>query len=238
MALAQPNPSPNASAPAAPHAPPDTWRLVWSPSAQGGAMFLLAAGLLLVGRDAAVQNPVARTAELRYRDAAQIDLNQATAADLQHLPGVGTALAGRIVAHRRQHGPFQNVDELRKVAGFGPATLERLRPWLRVQPSDDDRPLPAQAGATKPLLASATAKSKKATSWTGPPLDLNQATVEELQKLPGIGPKLSQRILDERNKRLFHSVDELRRVSGIGPKTLARLRPYVSVTPETKIADR
>jgi competence protein ComEA len=50
-----------------------------------------------------------------------------------------------------------------------------------------------------------------------------------LQKLPGIGPRLAQRILDERAKSVFKSVDDLRRVSGIGPKTLEKLRAYVTV---------
>src|SRR5207247_2271571 len=60
-------------------------------------------------------------------------------------------------------------------------------------------------------------------------IDINRATVAELQKLPGIGPKMSQRIADEREKRPFASVDELRRVSGIGPKTLDKLKPLVTV---------
>lgn len=64
-------------------------------------------------------------------------------------------------------------------------------------------------------------------------VDVNRATLEELQLLPGIGPKLAQRIYDERAKRPFANVEELRRVYGIGAKTLEKLRPYVtiSVTP-------
>jgi competence ComEA-like helix-hairpin-helix protein len=64
------------------------------------------------------------------------------------------------------------------------------------------------------------------------PLDLNRATAEDLQLLPGVGPKLSERILAERDKGAFTSVDDLRRVAGIGPKTLARLRPFVTVSGE------
>ena len=50
-----------------------------------------------------------------------------------------------------------------------------------------------------------------------------------MQKLPGIGPKLSQRILDERARGAFKSVEDLRRVPGIGPKTLEKLRPLVTI---------
>ncbi len=55
------------------------------------------------------------------------------------------------------------------------------------------------------------------------------SSAAQLQKLPGIGLKRSQRIIGERGKKPFQTVDELRRVSGIGPKTLEKLRPFVIV---------
>jgi competence ComEA-like helix-hairpin-helix protein len=64
---------------------------------------------------------------------------------------------------------------------------------------------------------------------SGGPLDINRATLEDLQQLPGIGPKLAQRILDERAKAPFQSVDDLRRVPGMGPRALERLRPLIGV---------
>lgn len=56
-----------------------------------------------------------------------LDLNRATAAELQTLPGVGPVLADRIVAYRDSVGRFGRVEELGSVKGIGPATLERLR---------------------------------------------------------------------------------------------------------------
>lgn len=61
-----------------------------------------------------------------------VSLNQATAAQLEELPGVGPVLAGRIVAWRESHGPFRSVDELDEVAGIGAALLEQLRPQVRM----------------------------------------------------------------------------------------------------------
>jgi competence ComEA-like helix-hairpin-helix protein len=58
-------------------------------------------------------------------------------------------------------------------------------------------------------------------------VDLNWATYEELQKLPGIGPKLAERILA---RRPFQSPEDLTAVPGIGSKTLERLRPLVRVS--------
>jgi competence protein ComEA len=77
-------------------------------------------------------------------------------------------------------------------------------------------------------LPRVVAPSRKELLLTGP-INVNRADLAELQKLPGVGPKISQRILDERAKARFKSIDDLRRVPGIGPKTLEKLRPYVTI---------
>jgi competence protein ComEA len=62
------------------------------------------------------------------------------------------------------------------------------------------------------------------------PLDLNAATLDQLEELPGVGPVLAQRILDYRLKQgRFTSVDELRQVSGIGDQRFAELKDLVRV---------
>jgi competence protein ComEA len=63
---------------------------------------------------------------------APVDLNRATAEELMRLPGLGPVLAARIVHSRESQGRFDRVDDLRRVRGIGPATLERLRPLLTV----------------------------------------------------------------------------------------------------------
>lgn len=57
-----------------------------------------------------------------------VDINRASSRQLQRLPGIGPAMADRIIDGR----PFLHVDDLRRVRGIGPATLERLRPWVTV----------------------------------------------------------------------------------------------------------
>mgnify|MGYP003385276577 CR=1 FL=1 len=70
-------------------------------------------------------------------------------------------------------------------------------------------------------------------------LDLNRATEQDFDALPGIGPKLAERILAHRQSvGAFHSLDELRAVKGIGKKKFERIRPLVTVTPETSSPDR
>ena len=61
-----------------------------------------------------------------------MNLNTATATDLESLPGVGPATAATILAHREQHGPFASVDDLADVRGIGPAKLEALRGLVTV----------------------------------------------------------------------------------------------------------
>jgi comEA protein len=61
-----------------------------------------------------------------------VDLNRATAADLDRLPGVGPSTAKAIIDHRTRNGPFASIDDLLAVRGIGPAKLAEIRPWVRV----------------------------------------------------------------------------------------------------------
>lgn len=64
--------------------------------------------------------------------AGKVAINTATAEQLESLPGVGPALAQRIIEYRRQHGPFKSVDELLNVKGIGQKKLEALRPYVKL----------------------------------------------------------------------------------------------------------
>jgi competence protein ComEA len=70
---------------------------------------------------------VAGASSVAADDGGPINLNSATEADLDSLPGVGPATAAAIVTHRTEHGPFGSVDALLAVSGIGPAKLESIR---------------------------------------------------------------------------------------------------------------
>jgi competence ComEA-like helix-hairpin-helix protein len=61
-----------------------------------------------------------------------LNINSATADELQGITKVGPVLAKRIVAHRKEHGPFKNLDELRRVKGIGPAMMVILKKHCHV----------------------------------------------------------------------------------------------------------
>ncbi|MBY0313147.1 MAG: ComEA family DNA-binding protein [Phycisphaerales bacterium] len=62
-----------------------------------------------------------------------VNINTATQAELELLPGIGPALAGRIIEHRTLRGAFRRVEDLDAVKGIGPRMLERLRPLVSVE---------------------------------------------------------------------------------------------------------
>ena len=66
----------------------------------------------------------------------RIDINRATWIEWTPMDGVGETLARRITANRRRNGRFVTVDDLRRVKGIGPRTIDRLRPWLIVGPDN------------------------------------------------------------------------------------------------------
>ncbi len=71
--------------------------------------------------------------ESSQQDVAKININTATAEQLETLPVVGTTLAKRFVEYRQQHGTFRQVEDLLLVSGIGDATLEKISPYITCQ---------------------------------------------------------------------------------------------------------
>ncbi len=67
-----------------------------------------------------------------------VDINRADWPEILQLPGLGETLAQRVLVDRQDHGPFLDVDDLVRVNGIGPKTLEKLRPYLLPIPKDTD----------------------------------------------------------------------------------------------------
>ncbi len=69
-----------------------------------------------------------------------ININTATAEELEELPRVGKATAARIIEWRDENGPFSRVEELLNIQGIGERTFERIKPHVTVGGDAEDRP--------------------------------------------------------------------------------------------------
>jgi competence protein ComEA len=169
---------------------------------------------------------------------ALVDINTADQKALEALPGVGPATAQEIVKGR----PYKSVDDLANVKGIGKSKLEKIRPLVTVggQPAAQ---APAAAGAAAgaaapavspkattapPAAQKAPAQAKqpaKAAVPTGP-VNLNTASKEQLEALPGIGPKKAQAIIDGRP---YQKTEDVMKVKGIKQGTYDKIKDKITV---------
>ena len=150
-----------------------------------------------------------------------LNINTATAAELDELPGIGPARAADIITTRRQLGGFSSVQDLTMVSGIGPATLDRITTEACVT---------VAGGTTGDNTGTDTGSSTPVTTPANC-LNINTATAEELDTLPGIGPARAGDIITTRRQLGgFSSVQDLTMVSGIGPATLDKITTEACIT--------
>ncbi len=134
-----------------------------------------------------------------------VNVNNAPARELEKLPGIGEVKAAAIIAYRRSHGPFTCPEDLTKVKGIGKATVERLKNLITGYSTTSG----VQKQANKVV-------------------NLNSASVEELESLPMIGPVKAKAIVEYRKTHgSFRSLYDLKKVKGIGDKTILKLKALV-----------
>lgn len=95
------------------------------------ALFVLGLGFTAVAAQESSRAPAEASAP--------VNLNTATPAQLEMLPGVGPALAQRIVDYRQQSGGFKKIEELMNVRGIGEASFLKLKPLVTVTPPRTER---------------------------------------------------------------------------------------------------
>ena len=161
----------------------------------------------------AVRTPATKPAAA---PSSKIDLNTATAAELEELPGVGPARAESIIKAR----PYKAVEDLKAVKGISESTYEGLVGRVRVAPKEAAKPREKE-----------TAKEKEAAPTPGHKIDLNTATAAELEELPGVGPARAESII---KARPYKAVEDLKAVKGISAATYSGLADRVHVVQAPK----
>ncbi len=122
----------------APPSLPQVWRLARGPEPVPDKDIKLSSGCRLeISADGSYQVGPMAGAKLLTLGLA-MDLNRATALDLDALPGIGPALAKRIIDYRQSHGPFKNIDDLEQVSGIGPKKLALIKPYVFIEEKEND----------------------------------------------------------------------------------------------------
>jgi DNA uptake protein ComE-like DNA-binding protein len=147
---------------------------------------------------------------------AKVDINNATAAQLENLPGIGSATAKKIIAGR----PYTAVGDLAK-AGVSAKTIQGITPLVIV-----GTPAPAATTASKPPKpAKPTATTGAAAAGSTPPVDLNTGTEAQLVALPGVGSATAKKIIAGRP---YTAVADLSK-AGLTAKQITTITPLVTV---------
>lgn len=97
----------------------------------GFLLVVLAVEWILIATDR--PDPVLIQRGAGFQQHFRIEVNSATWIEWLQMEGIGQSLAHRIVADRKLNGPFKSIDDVGRVPGIGPATLDRIRPWLTIR---------------------------------------------------------------------------------------------------------
>lgn len=206
---------------------PPSMTIAWPRVAQWAAAFLLgAAAIVLVNRVIPIFDH-ARPTERERIVVVAVDLKTASKSDILQLPGVGEKMADRILAARDESNGQASAETLRSVRGIGPTRYESLKPHFATDTGEQFLKSPPKSA--RPSTSGDRSAHRKKQLPPGAKINVNQASLEELQLLEGIGPVTAAKIIEERKKAPFEKPDDLRRVNGIGPKKLDRIRANVTV---------
>ena len=186
---------------------------------------------------------------------APVDVNSADLKTLETLPGVGAATAKKNVDGR----PYSSLADLQKVKGLSKSRVEAMKDLVTFGSATTNAPAAVEAPAKKLKKSAATTASAAAPSSTsstpassttasgasgsshasaaagtlaaGEKVNINTATTEELDKIPGIGPAKAQAIVDYRTQNgNFKTIEDVEKVKGIKSGVFSKIKDYIKVS--------
>lgn len=175
-----------------------------------------------------------------------IDINKATAEELEEVDGIGSVISGMIIEYRASNGGIGDIGELTVIDGIGDDTIDKLGRYFFVDTEDYTKfTEPATTTAAKKTTAKQTTTAAAATTTTTTtttsakaqterevvfPIDINKVTYDELIMIPGIGDVTANRILAFReHSGRISNMEQLLEIDGIGEATCQELYYYLYV---------
>lgn len=151
-----------------------------------------------------------------------VNINTATSRQLQELSGIGESKAAAIIEYREMHGGFSDISELLNVSGVGESIFEKIRDHITVGDVPPKETTSPETSKPSPTASTAPAQI--------PVVNINTASIEELQQLPGIGSAKAMAIVQYRSVfGDFTDINEIKNVNGIGESVFEGIRDHITV---------